>query len=152
MGKVGMAVAFDPEIASTVGANSFAYSVGAFAIAALLAGVAGVLIGPTSYANPYLGSTYGISAFVALMLAGTQRPMTALFGGMILGVLNELANTEINRQASTWFPFVVVLIVLLLIPDGLFSDRNPLWKWLGGLGRRRGGGGASAARAEGAAQ
>lgn len=152
MGKVGMAVAFDPEIASTVGANSFAYSVGAFAVAALLAGVAGVLIGPTSYANPYLGSTYGISAFVALMLAGTQRPMTALFGGMILGVLNEVANTEINRQASTWFPFVVVLIVLLLIPDGLFSDRNPLWKWLGGLGRRRGGGGASAAQAEGAAQ
>jgi branched-chain amino acid transport system permease protein len=152
MGKVGMAVAFDPEIASTVGANSFAYSVGAFAVAALLAGVAGVLIGPTSFANPYLGSTYGISAFVGLMLAGTQRPMTALFGGMILGVLNELANTEINRQASTWFPFVVVLIVLLLIPDGLFSDRNPLWKWLGGLGRRRGGGGASAARAEGAAQ
>lgn len=147
IGKVGMAVAFDPEIASTVGANSFAYSVGAFAIAALLAGVAGVLIGPTSFANPYLGSTYGISAFVGLMLAGTQRPMTALFGGMILGVLNELANTEINRQASTWFPFVVVLIVLLLIPDGLFSDRNPLWK-IGRWRPRRGGG--AAPRPEGA--
>jgi branched-chain amino acid transport system permease protein len=126
LGKVGMAVAFDPEMASTVGANTWLFSVGAFAIASLLAGVAGVLIGPVSFANPYLGSTYGISAFVALMLAGTQRPMSAVFGGMILGVLNAAANAVINPQASTWFPFAVVLAVLLIVPEGLFSDRNPL--------------------------
>jgi branched-chain amino acid transport system permease protein len=126
LGRVGMAVAFDPEIASTIGANPFLFSVGAFAIASVLAGVAGVLIGPTAFANPFLGSTYGISAFVGLMLAGTRLPTTALFGGMLLGVLNEAANTLINRQASTWFPFVVVLAVLLLVPEGLFSLRNPL--------------------------
>jgi len=128
LGKVGMAVAFDPEIASTIGANSWLFAVGAFATASLLAGVAGVLIAPVAFANPYLGSTYGISAFVALMLAGTQRPVGALFGGMILGVLNQAANSVINPQASTWFPFAVVLVVLLTMPEGLFSDRNPMFR------------------------
>lgn len=126
LGKMGMAVAFDAEMASTVGANTRAFAVGAFAIASLLAGIAGVLIAPVAFANPYLGDTYGISAFVALMLAGTQRPVGALFGGMILGVLNQAANSVINDQASTWFPFAVVLLVLLTVPEGLFSDRNPL--------------------------
>jgi branched-chain amino acid transport system permease protein len=137
LGKVGMAVAFDSEIASTVGANSWLFAVGAFAIASLLAGVAGVLIAPVAFANPYLGDTYGISAFVALMLAGTQRPVCALFGGMILGVLNQAANAVINDQASTWFPFAVVLLVLLTVPEGLFSDRNPMFRLASVLRPRR---------------
>jgi branched-chain amino acid transport system permease protein len=132
LGKMGMAVAFDAEMASTCGANTRAFAIGAFAIASLLAGVAGVLIAPVAFANPFLGDTYGISAFVALMLAGTQRPVAALFGGMILGVLNQAANSVINDQAATWFPFAVVLLVLLTVPEGLFSDRNPMLRLISG--------------------
>ena len=65
-GKLGMAVAYDPEMASAIGANTKMIAVVAFALAGIFAGVAGVLIGPITYSNPYLGDTYGI--------AGLRRP------------------------------------------------------------------------------
>jgi branched-chain amino acid transport system permease protein len=124
LGKVGMAVALDPEMASAVGVNTTVVAVAAFALAGLFAGVAGVLIGPITYSNPYLGETYGIAGFVALMIGGTERPVAAMVGGLILGILGQAANTVINTQASDWFPFVVVVVILLLLPEGLFSIRG----------------------------
>jgi branched-chain amino acid transport system permease protein len=120
-GRLGVAIAEDPEMASAVGANTQAYAVGAFALAGVFAGVAGILIGPLTYANPYLGDTYGIAGFVALMIGGTRRPLAAMGGGMLLGLLSQLATSAINPQAADWLPFVVVVIVLLVTPEGLFS-------------------------------
>ena len=125
-GKVGMAIAFDPEMASAVGANATLVAIVAFALGGLLAGVGGVMIGPITYANPYLGDNYGIVGFVALMIGGTERPVAAMGGGLLLGVLAEGANHFINTQASDWFPFVVVVAILLLVPEGLFSIGAPL--------------------------
>ena len=132
-GKVGMAVAHDPEMASAIGANTGLIAVTAFAVAGMFAGVAGVLIGPITYANPYIGNTYGIAGFVALMIGGTARPVAAMAGGLILGVLEETAKSLIDTQASDWFPFVVVLVILLLAPQGLFAEAGRLR----GLGRIR---------------
>ena len=55
----------------------------------MFAGVGGVLIGPITYSNPYIGDTYGIAGFVALMIGGTERPVAAMAGGLMLGVLGE---------------------------------------------------------------
>lgn len=123
LGKLGQAVAQDPEMAAGVGANPVAVAIGAFALAGLFAGIAGALVGPITYANPYLGDTYGIDGFVALMIGGTARPVGAMVGGLLLGVLSQAANNLINAQASDWFPFIVVLLVLLLAPEGIFSLR-----------------------------
>jgi branched-chain amino acid transport system permease protein len=120
-GKLGMAIAYDPEMASAIGANTTLIATAAFALAGAFAGVAGILIGPITYSNPYLGDTYGIAGFVALMIGGTRRPVAAMAGGFILGILGEAANHLINTQASDWFPFVVVVVILLLLPEGLFS-------------------------------
>jgi branched-chain amino acid transport system permease protein len=121
LGKLGMAISADPEMAEAIGARVTWFAVGAFAIGGLLAGIGGVLIGPITYANPYLGGTYGIFGFVALMIGGLQKPLGALAGGLLLGVLTVGANTWISSQASDWFPFLVVVLVLLVAPDGLFS-------------------------------
>lgn len=129
-GKLGMAVSEDPEMASAIGANTAVMALGAFVFGGLLAGVAGVLVGPITYANPYLGSTYGITGFVALMLGGIDRPAGAMAGGLVLGVLSEAANALINSQASDWFPFLVVIAVLLLKPYERRSSRNPVARLL----------------------
>jgi branched-chain amino acid transport system permease protein len=124
-GKLGVAIAEDPEMASALGANTQRFAIGAFAVAGMFAGIAGILIGPLTFANPYLGDTYGIAGFVALMIGGTQRPITAMGGGLVLGLLSELAKSAINPQAADWLPFVVVVVVLLVTPEGLFSWRMP---------------------------
>jgi branched-chain amino acid transport system permease protein len=120
-GKLGMAIAEDPEMASAIGANTAVVALAAFTAAGLLAGVAGVLVGPITYANPYLGSTYGISGFVALMVGGIERPAASMVGGLLLGVLSQAANTLINSQASDWFPFLIVVLVLLVNPHDALS-------------------------------
>lgn len=128
-GKVGMAVSADPEMAAAVGANVALYAVLAFGMGGLLAGIAGVLVGPITYANPYLGDTYGIVGFIALMIGGVEKPAAALGGGLLLGVLSVGANTYIGSQASDWFPFVVVVVILLIAPHGLFASGNLLRRW-----------------------
>lgn len=138
-GKLGVAIAADPEMASAVGANTSLVAVVAFAISGVFAGIAGVLIGPDTFANPYLGHTYGIFGFIAMMIGGgTERPVTAMFGGLLLGVLGEGANALIDSQASDWFPFVVLVIILVVTPRGLFSGGG-LWEraWRRALPARR---------------
>ena len=121
-GKLGMAIAADPEMASAIGANTTLVAVAAFAIAGLFAGVAGLLVGPSTFANPYLGSTYGTYGFIAMMIGGgTEKPVTAMFGGLLLGVLAEGANAFIDSQASDWFPFLVLVLILVVTPRGLFN-------------------------------
>jgi branched-chain amino acid transport system permease protein len=127
-GKLGVAIAADPEMASAVGANTSLVAVVAFAISGLFAGIGGVLIGPNTFANPYLGHTYGIFGFIAMMIGGgTERPVAAMWGGLLLGILGEGANTLIDSQASDWFPFVVLVIILIVTPRGLFSGSG-LWE------------------------
>jgi len=125
-GKLGVAVALDPEMAAAVGGNTTVMAVVAFVIGAFLAGVGGVLAGPTTFGNPYLGDTFGIDGFIALMIAGTDRPSAAMYGGMILGILEQGSIALINPEAGSWVPFLVVLVILLFMPKGLFSVGNPL--------------------------
>ena len=126
-GKVGMAIAADPEMASAIGANPTAVAIAAFAISGLFAGVAGTLVGPSTFANPYLGDTFGTFGFIAMMIGGgTEKPAAAMAGGLLLGVLSEGANAMINSQASDWFPFIVLVVILIVSPRGLFSSSSPL--------------------------
>lgn len=125
-GKVGMAVSADPETASAMGVSTFRYAVFVFALGGLLAGTAGVLVGPISFANPYLGETYGIYGFVALMIGGIENPAASMAGGLVLGVLVTLAGTYINTLASDWLPFVVVAVALLITPNGIFMSGGAL--------------------------
>ncbi|BEP16409.1 branched-chain amino acid ABC transporter permease [Acidothermaceae bacterium B102] len=122
VGKLGMAISEDSDTASAMGVNVTRYAVCAFALGGLLAGIAGVLVGPISFANPYLGDTYGIYGFVALMIGGIERPAASMGGGLILGVLVSIASTYINPLAADWFPFVVVIAVLLVTPNGIFRS------------------------------
>ena len=138
LGKVGIATAIDPEMAAGVGINPTLVAIGAFLVAGFVTAIAGVLVGPRTFGNPYLGDTYGIDGFVALMIGGIDWPIAGVFGGLILGVLQEASISWINPQASSWFPFVVVVVVLLVLPRGLFSIGNPAVLLTRTLGRLRG--------------
>jgi branched-chain amino acid transport system permease protein len=128
-GKIGMATAADPEMASAFGVNTTTVAIVAFAASALLAGLAGVMIGPSTFANPYLGDTFGTYGFIAMMIGGgTERPVAALYGGILLGVCAEGANALINSRASDWFPFLVLALILVVSPRGLFSSQSPLMR------------------------
>lgn len=125
-GKLSVAVALDPEMAAAVGGNTTFMAIAAFAIGALFAGIGGVLAGPTTFGNPYLGDTYGIDGFIALMIAGYDRPSSAMLGGVVLGIIEQLSIAYISPEAASWVPFLAVMVVLVFMPKGLFSVGNPL--------------------------
>jgi branched-chain amino acid transport system permease protein len=58
---------------------------------------------------------------------GTEKPIAAMYGGVLLGVSAEGANALINSQASDWFPFLVLVVILIVSPRGLFSSESPLF-------------------------
>ena len=126
-GKLGMATAIDPEMAAAIGVNTLVVAIVTFAISGLFSGAAGVLIAPRTFANPYLGNVYGTYGFVAMMIGGgTEKPVAAMYGGFLLGILSEGANSLINSQASDWFPFLVLVVILIVTPKGLFASGNLL--------------------------
>ncbi len=55
---------------------------------------------------------------------GTERPIAAMAGGLVLGICAEGANAMINSQASDWFPFIVLVLILIVSPKGLLSSER----------------------------
>ena len=110
-GQAMLAVSEDKDAAELMGINvNFTISV-TFAIGSALAAVAGVLL-CSSYPSlyPTLGSMTGIKAFTA-----------AVFGGILLGVIEKFAEGYISTQLSNAIVFSVLIIVLLVKPAGLFG-------------------------------
>jgi branched-subunit amino acid ABC-type transport system permease component len=60
------------------------------------------------------------------MVGGIERPAASMGGGFILGILITIGSTYINPLAADWFPFVVVIAVLLIAPNGVF--RTGAWR------------------------
>lgn len=123
-GKAAMAVAADPEAASGVGINATRTHLIAFVLAAVLAAIAGILVGPSSFANAYMGVGYGVKGFVALLLGGITNPTAALGGGIVLGLLEATAAVAVGPSTVDWLPLVVLFGVLLVAPNGVFAYRR----------------------------
>lgn len=124
LGKAAMAVAADSTQAAAVGINTSRVHLVAFGLAGLLAGVAGILVGPTAFANPYMGAGYGVKGFVALLLGGITNPTAAIGGGLILGILEAISAVVFGPSTVDWFPLVALVLVLLIAPNGVFGSKG----------------------------
>jgi branched-chain amino acid transport system permease protein len=97
----------------------------AWAIAALLAATAGVLQGGATSLSLNM-PLLALSAFPAVLLGGLESIPGALVGGIIIGLVQEWANLLFpGTQAGTELaPYVVLMIVLVIRPDGLFGQKR----------------------------
>lgn len=91
----------------------------AFFLAGILSGLGGAVIGPIAFANPNLGFEFGLKGFVAIAIGGFGSATGALWGGMILGMLEAIMVTYGNDQYRTYAGLILMLAILLLRPNGL---------------------------------
>ena len=122
MGKAMRACSEDRSAAQLMGINVNATISITFAIGSALAAIAGVLL-CSSYGTlmPTTGSMPGIKAFTAAVFGGIGSIPGAMIGGILLGVIEIFSKAYISTQLSDAIVFAVLIIVLLVKPDGLLG-------------------------------
>ena len=124
MGQAMLAVSEDRGAATLMGINVNRTISVTFAIGSALAAVAGVLL-CSAYPSlsPYTGSMPGIKAFVAAVFGGIGSIPGAFIGGILLGIIENLAKAYISSQLSDAIVFSVLINVLLVRPTGILGKK-----------------------------
>ena len=124
MGQAMLAVSEDRGAATLMGINVNRTISVTFAIGSALAAVAGVLL-CSAYPSlsPYTGSMPGIKAFVAAVFGGIGSIPGPFIGGILLGIIENLAKAYISSQLSDAIVFSVLIIVLLVRPTGILGKK-----------------------------
>jgi branched-chain amino acid transport system permease protein len=125
IGKAMRAVAQDKTMAALVGINIDTIISVTFIIGSGLAAVAGVMVAMYyGLVNYFIGYIAGIKAFTAAVLGGIGSIRGALFGGMLLGLVESLGGSYISSEYKDAYAFILLIIVLLVKPGGLFGKAD----------------------------
>jgi len=120
IGKISRAAAVDREMVGVLGINvSWVFAV-AFVIGCYLAGVGGALVAPTASIVIGMDHSLIIEAFLIVTIGGLGNMWGALVGSLIFGVTQSLG-VLIWPQFTIVFPYLAVVIILLLRPKGLLK-------------------------------
>ena len=126
MGKAMRACSEDKDAARLMGINVNTTISVTFAIGSALAAVAGVLLcSYTTNLMPTTGSMPGIRAFTAAVFGGIGSIPGAFLGGLLIGVIEAMAQAYISTQLANSVVFAVLIVVLLVRPAGLLGKYVP---------------------------
>lgn len=116
------ATADNAAVASAMGIRTTATKIAVFAIAAALAGLAGVLIAPLSFLDPSLGGIdYMIKLYIAVIIGGFGSEIGAMIGGILLGIVEVLAAAYISSSYADAIIFGALILLLVTRPSGLLG-------------------------------
>ena len=122
-GRAMQAVAQNTESASVLGINVPRMIFYTFAINAVLAVAAALLVTPTYLAKFDMGEGLGTKAFFAAIIGGFNNSRGALLGGLIVGVCENLASAYISPAYKDAVALVIFMIVILFKPQGLLGKK-----------------------------
>ncbi len=114
------AMATDSSTSSLLGINVDKNYTYVFLIAGILAGCAGILLGLKYNIYPTMGNV-GLKAFIASVVGGLGSVSGAIFGAVIIGILETFVSAYISSGLKDLFVFSLLIIVLLIKPSGLMG-------------------------------
>jgi len=128
MGLAMRATAFNQQVAQSLGISVRTVFAAAWAISAVVSALAGVVVGMVNGVSQAL-SFFGIKVFPAVILGGLDSIVGAIVGGLIIGVLENLAEF-VDSQYLNWgnlytvAPFYALIVILMIKPYGLFGTKQ----------------------------
>jgi branched-chain amino acid transport system permease protein len=122
-GRAMQAVAQNTESATVLGINVPRMIFYTFAINAVLACAAALLVTPTYLAKFDMGESLGNKAFFAAIIGGFNNSRGALLGGVIVGVCENLAAAYISAAYKDAVALVIFMLVILFKPQGLLGKK-----------------------------
>lgn len=121
LGKSLRAAAINPEAALYMGIDVNRAHHIAFGLGTGIAGIAGGLIAIYYPAQPYVGVEFIIVMYAGVVLGGMGSIVGAFWGGMTIGLVQQLSTVVLPLQLQNAAIFVVFVLILLLRPQGLFG-------------------------------
>jgi len=123
-GKLFVAMSEDAFAARARGIPTDRIRALSYVIAGAMGGLAGFAAGQLTFAYFALGLTLSLNGFIALAVGGLGSNTGALVGGAALGLLSAVATYFIGGEYQNTVAVGLLMVVLLLKPEGLFGARN----------------------------
>jgi branched-chain amino acid transport system permease protein len=128
LGLAMRATAFDQQVAQSLGISIKQMFAMSWAISAMVSALAGVVVGVVNGVSSAL-SFFGIKVFPAVILGGLDSIIGAVLGGLIIGVLENVAEYVDGQwlhvgNLYTVAPFYVLIVILMIKPYGLFGTEK----------------------------
>jgi branched-chain amino acid transport system permease protein len=120
-GRCMQATAQNPNVAEILGVNIKRMVLYTFLINAALAAVASFLISPIYLAKFSNGETIGLVAFIAAIVGGFNQIKGALVGGLLIGVVDNLAASYVSAQYRAAVPLILLIVIILVRPQGIMG-------------------------------
>jgi branched-chain amino acid transport system permease protein len=122
-GKEVQAVAQNRLGASIAGINTAKASALVFALSSGLVSLSGALLAPLFHAYPAVGLFPALKSYVIVVLGGMGSAIGSIVGGFLLAVLESLGATYISYAYRDTFGFLILMLVLIFRPQGLFGEK-----------------------------
>ena len=115
------ASAFNQEIARLLGVRVGRMLTLGWALAGAVGALSGVLIAGGNFVHPAYMDAVVVYGFAAAVIGGLDSPVGSVVGGLALGILFSLVAGYVGSQLLPLTAFAILMVVLLLKPDGIFS-------------------------------
>lgn len=124
LGKAIRATSQHQEVAMVCGINVQRIHLFTFGMASALAAAGGSLVAVMVAIQPEMGQVYTFKSFLVIVLGGAGNYPGALLGGLLLGLVEQLASLFLTTQISEAVAYVLLVLVLLIRPTGLLGGRS----------------------------
>jgi len=124
LGKAMRATFQDRDTAALMGIRIDRIHTATFAIGSSLAAAAGALLGPVFVVQPTMGDLAAAKAFAVVILGGMGSVPGATIGGFVLAFAEELGAGYISSGYRDAMGFVLIILILLVRPTGLFARKE----------------------------
>ncbi len=121
-GRIIRATSQDREMAEMNGVDTARVNMLSFGLGCALAGAAGVILTPIFPVTPTAGVTVALTAFVVVVLGGMGSLWGCVAGGLIIGLVESFGAAYISTGYKHLFDFVILIVILLVRPSGLFGQ------------------------------
>jgi branched-chain amino acid transport system permease protein len=125
MGRAIRATAENHETAALLGVDVNRVVLVTFMIGSGIAGIAGVLDGiKNSGISPFMGLAAAVKGLIVMLLGGLGNVPGAMVAGLLLGMIEILSAAYIGTTERDFFSFLILILILLYRPTGLFGTRT----------------------------